>query len=52
MHELTENYEIESFVPNDAIMPVFALLLGLLMPACVCFMYQVRNVARTGDASG
>ena len=47
MHELTENYGIESFAPNDAIMPIFALLLGLLILACVYFMYQVRLVSAT-----
>jgi hypothetical protein len=45
MRELTENYGIESFAPNDAIIPIFAMLLGLLITACVYFMYQVRKNA-------
>ena len=45
MRELTENYGIESFAPNDTIIPIFAMLLGLLITACVYFMYQVRKNA-------
>ena len=51
MRELTENYGIESFAPNDAIIPIFAILLGLLITACVYFMYQVRRNASSEDAS-
>jgi hypothetical protein len=45
MHELAENYSIERFAPNDAIIPIFAMLLGLLITACVYFMYQSRKNA-------
>ena len=52
MHELTENYGIESFAPNDAYLPFYATALGLLILACVYFMYQVRRNAKTVESTG
>ena len=51
MHELTENYGIESFAPNDAYLPFYVTVLGLLIPACVYFMYQVRRNARPVEST-
>jgi hypothetical protein len=50
MDELAENYGIESFAPNDAMMAVFPTILALMILACVYFMYQVRKSARSGGA--
>lgn len=52
MRELTENYGIKSIAPNDVIVPVFAVVLALLIPACVYFMYEVRKKAKTGETAG
>jgi len=52
MHELEKNYRIESFAPTDAFLPIIAAALGLLIPACIYFMYQVRRNARADNASG
>jgi hypothetical protein len=52
LRRLTENYGIESFAPNDAYLPFYATVLGLLIPACIYFMYQVRKNARPDNASG
>jgi hypothetical protein len=52
MRELEENYGIESFAPTDAFLPIIATALGLLIPACVFFMYQVRRNARPDAAAG
>jgi len=51
MRRLTENYGIQAWAPNDALVPVMAILFALLIPACVYFMYQVRKTARPGEAS-
>ena len=52
LRELTENFGVSSMVPNDLIMPVGAVVLALLIPACVYFMYQVRKISRPGGALG
>ena len=52
MRELEENYGIESFAPTEAFLPIIATALGLLIPACIYFMYQVRKNARPDNASG
>ena len=51
MHELEKNYGIESFAPTDAFLPVIAAALGLLIPACIYFMYQVRRNAKTVEST-
>jgi hypothetical protein len=50
MDELSKNYGIESFAPNDTMLPVFPTILTLLILACVYFMYQVRKSPRSGSA--
>ena len=50
MHELSENYGIESFAPNDSMLLVFPTILALLILACVYFMYQMRKNSRPGGA--
>lgn len=52
LHELTENYGVSSMLPNDVILPVSAIVLALLIPACVYFMYQVRRNARLVESTG
>ena len=52
LRRLSENYGIESLAPNDAFLPIYATVLGLLIPACIYFMYQVRRNAKTGESAG
>jgi hypothetical protein len=51
LRELKENYGIESLAPNDAFLPIYATALGLLIPACIYFMYQVRRNAQTVEST-
>lgn len=51
MKGLTENYGVNSLVPNDVIMPVFAFVLVSLIPACVYFLYHVRRNAGAVDTA-
>ena len=51
LRRLAENYGIEALAPNDAVLPIYATVLGLLIPACIYFMYQVRKIAKPVDAS-
>jgi hypothetical protein len=43
MRTLSDSYGVESISPNDVLLPVFALALALLIPACIYFMHQVRS---------
>lgn len=52
LRELTENFGVTAMLPNDVIMPVSAIFLALLIPACVYFMYQVRRNAKTVEPTG
>jgi hypothetical protein len=52
LRQLTENHGVSAMLPNDLIMPVGAVVLALLIPACVYFMYQVRKISRPGGALG
>jgi len=52
LRELTENYGVSAMLPNDLILPVGAILLALLIPACVYFMYQVRRNAKAAETTG
>jgi hypothetical protein len=52
MRELTDHYGVTSIAPNDVIVPIFAIVLALLIPACVYFMYQVRKNAKNGETTG
>ena len=47
LRELTESYGVSAMMPNDVVLPVGAIVLALLIPACVYFMYQVRRNAKT-----
>jgi hypothetical protein len=46
MHELTVNYGVTAMLPNDVIVTVGGVVLALLIPACVYFMYEVRKKAK------
>jgi hypothetical protein len=50
LHELTENYGVSAMLPNAVILLVGGIVLALLIPACVYFMYQIRKNARPGSA--
>jgi hypothetical protein len=50
LRELTENHGVSAMLPNDVILPVGGIVLALLIPACVYFMYQVRKNSRPGSA--
>ena len=52
LHGLTENYGVRAMAPNDAFLPVDATVFGLLIPACIYFMYQVRRNAKTVEPTG
>lgn len=52
IRELTENYGVKSIAPNDVVAPVLAIVLALLIPACVYFMYEARRKARTVVTNG
>jgi ABC-type branched-subunit amino acid transport system permease subunit len=51
LHELTENYGVSAMLPNDVILPVSAIVIALLILACVYFMYQVRRNAKTVEST-
>ena len=51
LRKLKENYGVSEMLPNDAILPVGAIVLALLIPACVYFMYQVRRNAKTVEST-
>jgi hypothetical protein len=51
LNELKENYGVSEMVPNDVIVPVGAIVLALLIPACVYFMYQVRRNANAVEST-
>ena len=51
MRALSDSYGVESISPNDVLLPLFALALALLIPACIYFMHTVRSGrTRAGDA--
>jgi len=49
MQELGANYGVESIAPNSVLVPVIGVMLVLLIPACVYFLYQTRKMAKTGS---
>lgn len=51
LRELTEHYGVSAMMPNDVILPVGAIVLVLLIPACVYFMYHVRRNARPVEST-
>jgi hypothetical protein len=40
---LISRFHVESFAPNQFLIVLFAMVLALLIPACVYFMYQSRR---------
>jgi hypothetical protein len=52
LRELTESYGVSAMMPNDVVLPVGAIVLALLIPACVYFMYQVRRNAKAVESTG
>lgn len=50
--QLVGRFGVESFAPNQFLIVLFAIVLALLVPACVFFMYQSRRheiLATDGD---
>lgn len=43
MEQLTERFGVASISPNHIIIPVYGVVMALLIPACVYFMYQMRR---------
>jgi hypothetical protein len=43
MDQLISRFGVESFAPNQLLIVMFAVVLALLVPACVFFMYQSRR---------
>ena len=52
MGQLTSRFGVESISPNAVIIPLYAVLMGLLISAAVYFMYQIRRNPEFGGASG
>ena len=52
LRELTENYGVSAMLPNAVILLVGGIVLALLIPACVYFMYQVRRNAKAVESTG
>jgi hypothetical protein len=52
MGQLTSRFGVESISPNAVIIPLYAVLMGLLISAAVYFMYQIRRNPDLGGASG
>lgn len=51
LRELKENHGVSAMLPNDVILPVGAIVIALLIPACVYFMYQVRRNANAVEST-
>lgn len=49
MQELNANYGVESIAPNNVLVPIVGVMLVLLIPACVYFLYQMRKNAMAGE---
>ena len=52
MEQLTRQFGVVSISPNAVVIPLYAVLMGLLIPAAVFFMYQIRRNPELGGASG
>lgn len=52
MEQLTSRFGVESISPNAVIIPLYAVLMGLLISAAVFFMHQIRRNPEFGGASG
>lgn len=51
MGQLTNQFGVESISPNAVIIPLYAVLMGLLISAAVYFMYQIRRNPDLGGAA-
>ena len=51
MEQLTSRFGVESISPNAVIIPLYAVLMGLLISAAVYFMYQIRRNPDLGGAA-
>ena len=51
MGQLTSRFGVESISPNAVIIPLYAVLMGLLISAAVYFMYQIRRNPDLGGAA-
>jgi len=48
MEQLTSQFGVESISPNAVVIPLYATLMALLIPASVFFMYQIRRNPELG----
>jgi hypothetical protein len=48
MEHLTSQFGVESISPNAVVLPLYAILMALLIPASVFFMYQIRKHPQLG----
>lgn len=48
MEQLTSQFGVQSISPNAVVIPLYALLVALLIPASVFFMYQIRRNPQLG----
>lgn len=48
MEQLRSQFGVESISPNAVMVPLFAVLMVLLIPTSVFFMYQIRRNPRLG----
>ena len=48
MEQLTSQFGVESISPNAVVLPLYAVLMALLIPASVFFMYQIRKDPQLG----
>ena len=48
MEQLTSQFGVESISPNAVVIPLYAVLMALLIPASVFFMYQIRKDSQLG----
>ena len=52
MDQLGVRFGIASISPNNVVIPLFAVLIALLIPASVYFLYQVRKHPSGGAGPG
>ena len=52
MEQLTSQFGVESISPNAVVIPLYAVLMALLIPASVFFMYQIRGNPQLGAGGG
>jgi flagellar biosynthesis protein FliP len=48
MEQLTSQFGVQSISPNAVVIPMYAILMALLIPASVFFMYQIRRNPELG----